>query len=46
MGEFFHLMFNQRQKDDYEDMFVYDNEQLSEWLPEAEEFVEILMNIK
>ncbi|MHB9036614.1 MAG: HEPN domain-containing protein [Armatimonadota bacterium] len=39
MGEFYHLMFKQRQKGDYEDLFSFDVVDLREWLAEAEMFV-------
>lgn len=39
MGAFYHLMFKQRQKGDYEDMFSFDSSDLQGWLIEAEDFV-------
>jgi uncharacterized protein (UPF0332 family) len=39
-GQFFDLLFNNRQKGDYSDLVVFQPEQVQEWLPQTREFVE------
>jgi uncharacterized protein (UPF0332 family) len=39
-GQFFDLLFNNRQKGDYSDLVVFRPEQVQEWLPQTREFVE------
>ena len=41
-GAFYHLMFQQRQKGDYEDMFSFDNTELAIWVMEAQDFVQYI----
>jgi uncharacterized protein len=40
MGAFYHLLFDRRQKGDYEDVFAFNRTDLDDWLREAEVFVE------
>lgn len=40
LGAFYHLMFEQRQKGNYEDLFCIEQASLETWLVEAKSFVE------
>jgi uncharacterized protein (UPF0332 family) len=44
-GQIFDLLFNNRQKGDYSDLVRFQAEQVSEWLPEAREFVEYVAGL-
>lgn len=44
-GQFFDLLFNNRQKGDYSDLVVFQAEQVEEWLPQAREFVECVSGL-
>ncbi len=44
-GQFFDLLFNNRQKGDYSDLVVFQPEQVKEWLPQTREFVEYVSTL-
>jgi uncharacterized protein (UPF0332 family) len=44
-GQFFDLLFNNRQKGDYSDLVVFQPEQVKEWLPQTREFVEYISTL-
>jgi len=44
-GQFFDLLYNNRQKGDYSDLVVFEAEQVQEWLSEAREFVEFVSGL-
>lgn len=44
-GQFFDLLFNNRQKGDYSDLVVFQPDEVQEWLPQAREFVEYVSRL-
>jgi hypothetical protein len=42
LGIFYRMMFEYRQKGDYQDMFVFQADDIKVWLTQAEEFVDTL----
>ena len=44
-GQFFDLLFNNRQKSDYSDLVVFEADEVQEWLPQAGEFVEYVSEL-
>ncbi|MBN1359207.1 MAG: HEPN domain-containing protein [Sedimentisphaerales bacterium] len=44
-GQFFDLLFNNRQKGDYSDLVVFQAEQVAGWLPQAQAFVEYVSGL-
>ncbi|MCE5323363.1 HEPN domain-containing protein [bacterium] len=44
MSKFYHLLFDNRQKGDYADVFTFDHSDLTSWLNETKIFVNTLSN--
>jgi uncharacterized protein len=44
-GQFFDLLFNNRQKGDYSDLVEFHAHEIQEWLPQAREFVECVSEL-
>ena len=44
-GQFFDLLFNNRQKGDYSDLVVFEAEQVEGWLEQTSEFVEFISEL-
>lgn len=42
MGEFYHKMFESRQKGDYEDLFSFEKQDIEAWLIRASEFIDVI----